>query len=862
MFFRIASFIVFLFFITPALSGPIDSLLIIIDDSNEHERFDLWTQVGLHYREAGNFDSANIAFHQAEKYIINKDQKGNYLHNLGSLNWRFGKYEKAEQWYDSAITIREKLHDTAGVMKSRYYLTLVYRDLSQYDKAANLTRSLIQLSLAKNDSASLADMYNHLGGIFLRLNQYDSASSWYKKAIDIRFEMKDSVKMADSYSNMGKIAREQSLYSEAVDYYKQALEIYSAIGKHKKEAYTRLLLGGTYWAAKKYQEALRQYLTSQQLYERMRNKQQVASTLKNIGLIYRDIGNIDKAVEYHIRSLELYRAIDNKPMIGIAINILAGDYWSAGNYNQALDTYLKALAVRKELGNKSHIAGSYNNVALAYKSLDKTDSALVNYRRAMDIYTKINDQRNVAAMLNNIGNLYKKNEQWDSAGVYLQKALKMRESIGHQQGIGYSALNLAQVLKKQKRLTRSLKLLTKAEQVGRGLKDQYLIQESCLLLSEIHDKLGNHEKAFSYYREYHEAERKLQVDESIRRVADMQIRFEAEKRKRIVEKKDAELKQQAMRIYFLTGGLLLLVFLIIVVIIAFIQKRRSNKLLAIRNHEIKEQNAEIEAQRDLAEQQRDKISEQNEKIKDSILYARRIQNALLPPDDQMEKLLKQHFILFKPRDVVSGDFYYFQQYKEFTVIAAADCTGHGVPGAFMSMLGISVLNEIMATGEFKDAAGILEILRKKVKKNLHQTSVKDSNSDGMDLALVILDRKKMKLDFAGANNPLVIVRDNQIITIEGDRMPIGVHIYDEEDFKNHEVKLEKADKIYMFSDGFVDQFGGKKGRKLMSKNFKNLLLETSKYDMKEQKEKLDKFFVKWKDDYRQIDDVVVMGLEI
>lgn len=860
--FRLTALILFFFFSNQLFAGPIDSLLNLLDDKADSEKFELWTQIGLHYREAGNFDSANLAFRSAKDFIKNEADRGAYLHNQGSLHWRFGKYAEAEKWYDSAITIRKRLNDTVGLTKTSYYLTLVYRDLSQYEKARNMAQSLISLTKMQGDSASLADMYNHLGSIHLRLNQYDSANMWYEKAIQIRLSMRDSLKMADSYSNMGKIAREQGLFDDAINYYKDALTFYDALNATNKAAYTRLLLGGTYWAAKKYQEALKQYLISQRLYEKVRNKQQVASTLKNIGLIYRDIGNIDKAVEYHNRSLELYRETGNKHLIGIAINILAGDYWSAGNYNQALDTYLKALHLRKELGNKTHIAGSYNNVALAYKSLNKIDSALVNYRRAQNIYKTINDRRNVAAMLNNIGNLYKKYEQWDSARIYLENALVLREEIGQAQDIGYSSLNLGQVLLKQNKLSKSKELLTQAEEVARELEDYYLIQESCLLLSEIYDDLGLPAKAFKYYREYHDAERKLQVDESIRRVADMQIRFEAEKRKRIVEKKDAELKQQAMRIYYLTGGLLLLVVLIVVVIIAFIQKRKSNKLLAIRNHEIQEQNAEIEAQRDLAEQQRDKISEQNEKIKDSILYARRIQNALLPPDDQMENLLKQHFILFKPRDVVSGDFYYFQQYRDYTVIAAADCTGHGVPGAFMSMLGISVLNEIMASGDFSNAADILNILRRKVKKNLHQTSVKDSNSDGMDLALVILDRKQMKLDFSGANNPLVLIRNNQIINIEGDRMPIGVHIYDEDDFQNHEIQLEKADKIYLFSDGFVDQFGGKKGRKLMSRNFKKLLLETSKYDMKTQKDKLDSFFAKWKGDYRQIDDIVVMGLEL
>jgi tetratricopeptide (TPR) repeat protein/serine phosphatase RsbU (regulator of sigma subunit) len=845
-----------------SIGNPIDSLLNLIDRSNDERKFELWTQVGLHYREAGNFDSAKISFNEALKFLKNKSQQAQFYHNQGSLYWRFGKFNDAVNYYDSALDIRTALNDTTGIIKSQYYLSLVYRDLSQYDKSLSMAGKLVALNKEVKDSVGLADTYNHLGGVYIRLNQYDSATFWYEKAIEIRFAMNDSMKIADSYSNMGKIAREQSSFDNAINYYKKALDIYNILKMRQKEAYTRLLLGGTYWASKQYQKALQEYLITQRRYEAMNNKPQVASVLKNIGLIYRDIGNIDKAVEYHQQSLEIYRQTDNLLMIGIAINILGGDYWSAGNFNQALDTYQKALDVRKKLGNKTHIAGSYNNVALAYKSLQNNDSAMVNYGRALKIYKELNDRQNEAAIYNNIGNLFKKNEQWDSAYHYLHVALKIRKEIGHKQGIGYSSFNLAQVLVELNKTPQARQYLLEAEELARQLEDNYLIKESCLMLSGIYKKAGLFEKSLFYFQEYHDAEKRLQLDESIRRVADMQIRFEAEKRQRIVEKKDAELQQQKMRIYFLSGGVILLIILIIVAIAAFLQKRKSNRLLALRNQEIEEQKAEIEAQRDLATEQRDMIAEQKTKITDSILYASRIQNALLPPESQMDHMLKQHFILFKPRDVVSGDFYYFQKYKQYTVIVAADCTGHGVPGAFMSMLGISMLNEIMAMENIENAAQILDILRNRVKRNLHQTSVSESNSDGMDLAMILLNRENLTLHFAGANNPLLIVREGEMISYEGDRMPIGVHIYDEEAFTNQIVNLKKGDKLYMFSDGYVDQFGGKRGRKLMSKNFKNLLLETSQFPLKEQREKLEQFFDKWKGDQKQIDDIVIIGLEI
>lgn len=803
-------------------AGPIDSLQREIRKSNESEKFNLWLQIGLHYREAGNFDSANLSFTEAKSFITSPNQQGVFLHNRGGLAWRMGEFNQAKKYYDSAIAVRRGLNDSSETYKSMYYLSLVYRDKSEYDSAIDLSKQIVRAYKQMNDSASLADIYNHLGSIFIRLNQFDSAEMWYKKSIGIRFAMKDSLKMADSYSNMGKIAREQGLYTDAISYYKKSLSIFRYLKDRAKEAYTRLLLGGTYWEAKNYQEALQEYLYSLRLYEHLGNQQQVAATQKNIGLIYRDIGNIDKAVEYHLKSLEVYQSVGNETLVGIGVSILAGDYWSAGNYHQALKTYKRALNIRKKLGNKTHLAGSFNNLALAYKSLDKIDSSLHNYRRALAIYVQLQDRRNEAAVINNIGSLYEKNNMPDSAIFYFSKALKLRKEIDHIQGIGYSSLSLGQLYVNLKQNIKAQKLLMQSRDVANQLSDYYLLKESCKKLSEVYQILGQHGLALEFYKEFYNAEQKLQVDESIRRVADMQIRFEAEKRMRIVEKKDAELKQQELRIYYLLAGMLLLFILIVVAVLAFIQKRKSNLLLAQRNAEIQEQKAEIEAQRDLAEEQRDTIAEQNEKIKDSILYASRIQNAVLPPNNLMSGLLKQHFIIFKPRDVVSGDFYYFQTYKNFTVIAAADCTGHGVPGAFMSMLGISVLNEIMASRQVENAGDILTILRQKVKQNLHQTSVKDGNSDGMDISLIMLDRESNFLHFAGANNPLVIIRDETLLTYAGDRMPIGVHIYDESDFTNHKVEIEKGDKLYMYSDGFVDQFGGPERSKIDVPKFSEL----------------------------------------
>lgn len=291
--------------------------------------------------------------------------------------------------------------------------------------------------------------------------------------------------------------------------------------------------------------------------------------------------------------------------------------------------------------------------------------------------------------------------------------------------------------------------------------------------------------------------------------------------------------------------------------------------IRMQNEEITAQRDEIQAQKEQVEKAKDKIEKQQKSIMDSIHYASRIQEAVLPPDEYLRQILGEHFVLFKPRDIVSGDFYWATQRGNKTVIAAADCTGHGVPGAFMSMLGISFLNEIVNKEEVLQANIILNRLRENVKRSLRQTGKENEAKDGMDLALCILDMEKMELQFAGAYNPLYLLRDGEIQKVNADRMPIGIYLREKESFANNIVKIQKGDYLYIFSDGYVDQFGGPTDDKIKSAQFKNLLLENSQKSPEEQKDALVQFLDEWmayKDDtgraYKQVDDIFVIGIEI
>ncbi len=258
------------------------------------------------------------------------------------------------------------------------------------------------------------------------------------------------------------------------------------------------------------------------------------------------------------------------------------------------------------------------------------------------------------------------------------------------------------------------------------------------------------------------------------------------------------------------------------------------------------------------------VLQQKQAITDSISYARRIQKASLPSPPYLDNILSDYFTIFKPKDIISGDFYWVREIDGFIVIVVADSTGHGVPGALMSMLGVTLLNEQFRTFGIRQPDVILRHLRNKVKDILAQEGSASDQKDGMEMAIVIIDPEKEELQFAGANRPLFVFRKNddyELISIKGDKQPIGVH-WEETEFTNHVIKLQENDSLYIFSDGFVDQYGGEKRKKFKTSNFKKLLLSVQTESMKNQKKVIEDAFEEWRGSNEQIDDVCVIGVRL
>ena len=543
-------------------------------------------------------------------------------------------------------------------------------------------------------------------------------------------------------------------------------------------------------------------------------------------------------------------------------------------------------------------AEAINEIAYLYWENGLYDNAINYFNQSLELNKSNNNQNGIKSLHYNIGLILSDKEDYQNALINFDKGLQIARDLNQKDGIYAGLMNKATALKNLSRYLEAIKLINEALTYAQEFNNLKLVRTCYGMLAENYELLGDSENTMKYFEQFASLDKHIKSEEikkieekskeKVQQAQNEKIKTEQtlsettnqleetqktlEETEAIKQKQQLELELKEMtiqaekrnkRIIILSASSIFVLILIfsILVLRQYRAKKKANQLLESQNIQIKKQKKEIEQQRDLAHQQKKDIT-------DSIEYAKRIQNALLPPLNFIKRNLPEHFILFKPRDIVSGDFYWMMNKDGKIIIAAADCTGHGVPGAFMSMLGTAFLNEIVTKIiENKhvyslQANEILNQLRNYIIDSLHQTGEDTESKDGIDMALCIIDSEKQKIQFAGAHNPLYIIKNNKLEVIKADRMPVSIHRNAYKPFTNHEFDYKENDIIYMFSDGFYDQIGGSKNFKFMSKNFQKLLLDIHEKPMSVQKEILDKTYEDWKGDNIQLDDILVIGIKL
>jgi serine phosphatase RsbU (regulator of sigma subunit) len=658
-------------------------------------------------------------------------------------------------------------------------------------------------------------------------NQYESAIDLFKEALYLAHLTKDSLGMAILNNNIGSAYQMMNEFGKAHTYYAEAKNIYHDLKNYSGEG--RMIL-------------------------------HIANACK-------DVLNYAAEQTNLLELITLESKLNNKDELASTYNNLAVSYINTENSEKAFETIDKAIDIDKDNNNKKGLAIDYNNKGNIYFSVGNYSSSMSNYQLSLKIKKEINDERGEALTIHNIGNVYLKQNKPDSAMFYFEKSLELAENIHYHEVIYSNYKSMANVKSIVENCTETMDYY----KIYTAMK--YAVEENQVLkqLSEVREKYidqlsGDAKKMMHAIEE-------LETDNNKKLVSLNHLQEEIRKKELVTQleleklKQDAELLQtnnklletkveiaqlsDSRKTLLLVGsgilGLLLVLFLLITL--------RNAKQLKISRDEIQHQKHEIE--------------EKNNDIIQSITYAKRLQEAILPPLHFFNSSFTDSFVLYEPKDIVAGDFYWLHTSHHNngkTWFAAADCTGHGVPGAMVSVVCSNALNRSVKEFGLTDTGKILD----KVRELVIETFEKSSNEvkDGMDIALLSLEKQVSSnvLNYSGANNPLWIIKRNEhntdeLIEIKPTKQPIGKYT-DSKNFDSHLIHVQEGDAIYVFTDGFADQFGGPKGKKYMYKKMKDFLLSIHHLPMKTQKEKLLHEFSVWKNTLEQVDDVCIIGVRV
>jgi len=736
-----------------------------------------------------------------------------------------------------------------------------------------------QLTIAKEDS-TIITLFIKLGDVF-EVDNPDSAEHCYKFALKAAIKNSNSKFITICYNKVGLFYSNNGNYKAAIKAYQTLLNVMIIQKNEPEVAYCYLNIGEVYMYQGNYLKALDLYQKALKIFEKYSKSNNLTVSLsckKGMVRSYNDIGTIHAenqalplSLEYFKKALSTEEQIGDKRVISGCYNNIGIIYYMQSDYPQAIEYYKKSLKTAEEINDKPGMSERYNNLGLVYADKGNNNLAINYYLKSFKIDEELGDKKGMAIVLGNISLLNNQIKNYREAIKYAERSLEIAKNIGS------------------------------------------LDEQKCAYnyLSTAYDSLKNYKKTSQYLKLFKLLNDSIYNIESGKQIKEMEAIYQTEKKQKEIEllNKDKELqnakisKQETQKIGLIAGIILMLV-LLVVIFVSYNQKKKANKLLVFQKHQIEEKNEElnqqneeiasqrdeIESQRDLLINQKEHIEEIHKEVTDSINYAKRIQEAVLPVSAPARAVLGEHFILFKPKDIVSGDFYWTTKIvgnrqsavnspqsavnspqtadcklptADLLIVVVADCTGHGVPGALMSMLGISFLTEIVNKKEVTQASHVLNELRKEIINALQQKGTQGEQKDGMDIALVTINTETIELQYAGANNPLYIFShlNNELIEIKPDKMPIA--IYEQmEQFTNNDYQLQKGDLIYLLSDGYEDQFGGPKNKKFMIKQLKELFVKISDKQMNEQEEILNTTFEKWKGEHEQIDDVTILGLKI
>lgn len=726
---------------------------------------------------------------------------------------------------------------------SRIYVLLVmlilpFVSLSQTDVTTT----------GSNDKVEYAQKLYSLAEELYRTGDIQEAIDCSKRAIVACEEAGMLQGVASMLLNIGILHRINSDYTQALKYLYSSLENYSALSNLGGQAMALNQIGSIYRIQGNYPGALEHLLSTLSLFEQVDDTLGKASALNNIGIVYFYQNDLPKALEYYMASLELEELAGSEYGVSISYINIGEVHKKMGNFNEALDFFLKALVLAKKY-EESDIDGD-----------------------------------SVGILYNEIGSIYTELGNFELSNNYLHRAIEIFRSLGNHQRLSECKIYLGNLAFKQGRYSQATQHYLDALQHAKTISATDLISESNKKLSELYERQNNPAKAFEHYKKYISARDSLFNEDNMKQMVQTEMLYNFEKQMheaRIEQAKhEVQMQEKANRQRVVRNLLVLILTMALVVMViifsAYQNKKRSNTRLALqqelileKNEELLQQQEEILAQRDeiesknkILENSQRIIEAKNERIISSIEYAQTIQQAILPNQEQLNKFFPNHVVLFMPKDIVSGDFYWFSNAHDQLFAAVVDCTGHGVPGAFMSVIGNTMLNQIVNEWRTYNPAVILELMHKQVRRALKQDINDSKGHISMDVCLVAIDLHKRKATFAGASRPLYIVNNGNVERIAGDPRSVGGYQREEKRyFTNHSIDLSENQSIYLTTDGYIDQMDGN-FKKFGQRNLMDLLLKIDGKANDVQHDMLLSALEQHQKEQDQIDDICILGFKL
>ncbi|MDF2438749.1 MAG: nprA [Bacteroidota bacterium] len=584
------------------------------------------------------------------------------------------------------------------------------------------------------------------------------------------------------------------------------------------------------------------------------NKHALAEAYKNKGLAFYTKGVYASALANYQEALTIAEKEKFNDILLSVYNLYGTFYKKLNKLPDASVQFNNAYKLAYDLKDTSGMAGALNDIGLVFQLQGKADTAIVTINKALEMYRLTANKLGESYSLNFLAELYSNQKNFTLAIDYLSQASQIRMELGDTAGLAINFVNLGEVNLQMGDLKNALSFFTQSAEIAERIKYADLLKHCYKMISEIYMRQKNFEQALVFYQKHVDIKDSIFNEQNTRIITEMEAKYQNTSKQLQIDNlhKQSELnllklEEQAARTRTLYIAIALFVIIILVVVVAYRNKKKANEVITL-------QKAEVEHQRDL-------VGQRNREVTDSINYAKRIQQTLLASEKVLNENLPEHFILYKPKDIVSGDFYWAGSHSGRFYFCVADCTGHGVPGAFMSLLNISFLNEALKEKHIESPDKILNEVREQIITSLNPEGSEDISRDGMDAVLCIFDFKGMWLRFACANNPLWLIRNNELKVFEADKMPVGKHHDEQKSFSLQTIGLRRGDIVYLLTDGYADQFGGDKGKKFKYKQLQNLLLQNSHLPMHEQKQLLDQAIEKWKGPLEQVDDILIAGIK-